>query len=284
VKIKPFIRWAGSKRKLIPILTSSWPGNSFRYFEPFMGSACLFFSILPSRALLSDINKDLVETFKAIRKDPIALHSEVIKIPRGAESYYTVRKQSPSSLSPITRAARFLFLNRFCFNGLYRTNLKGEFNVPFAKSKTGDFPTKEEFIEISESLRNVDLRCGDFASIVDSEVRKGDFVYLDPPYAVRNTKIFRQYDPQTFGPDDLKRLKSILTKIDSSGALFLLSYANCEESKHYFSNWPSIEIEVQRNIAGFSKHRRKATEILVSNFNFKLFENLKHAKAISCDH
>lgn len=282
MKVKPFIRWAGSKRKLVTILTSTWPGDTYRYLEPFMGSACLFFSILPSRALLSDINRDLVDTFDAIRKEPIALYSSIVKIPRGPESYYNLRKQVPESLSLINRAARFIFLNRFCFNGLYRTNLKGEFNVPFAKSRTGDFPTEKEFLSVAESLKNVDLRCGDFASIVSSEVKKGDFIYLDPPYAVRNKKIFRQYDPQTFGLEDLERLRDLLTRIDSSGALFLLSYANCEEAKHYFCNWPSIEVEVQRNIAGFAKHRRKASEILVSNLDGKLLENLKYAKVISC--
>lgn len=277
MKVKPFIRWAGSKRKLAPMLASLWPGDNYRYIEPFMGSACLFFSILPSRALLSDINKELVNTFEEVRKNPFAIYSSIINIPKGANSYYNLRKQNPDFLSPIDRAVRFIFLNRYCFNGLYRTNLKGEFNVPYAKSGTGDFPTKEEFLNVADSLKNVDLRCGDFASVISSEVSKGDFIYLDPPYAVRNKKIFHQYDPKTFGPDDLGRLEDLLSKIDSSGAFFLLSYANSDEAKYYFCKWPLIEIEVQRNIAGFAKHRRKASELLVSNMDFELFENLKHA-------
>lgn len=276
MKVKPFIRWAGSKRKLVPVLTSFWPGNDYRYIEPFMGSACLFFSILPSRAILSDINKELVDTFNEVRKDPIALYSSIIRIPRGPESYYHLRKQSPNSLNPINRAARFIFLNRFCFNGLYRTNLNGAFNVPFAKSKTGDFPSEEEFINVANSLKNVELKCGDFESIISNEIQKGDFIYLDPPYAVKNTRIFRQYDPQTFGLDDLERLRNILIKIDQIGAFFLLSYANCEEAKHYFCTWPSREVEVHRNIAGFSKHRRNASEILVSNFDGKFLMKVKH--------
>ncbi len=247
-----------------------------------MGSACVFFAISPSRALLSDLNKDLVDTFNEVRKNPNAVYSSVIKIPNNPDSYYSIRKQTPDSLSSTNRAARFLFLNRFCFNGLYRTNLKGEFNVPYAKSKTGGFPSEEEFIKAAYSLRNVDLRCGDFASIVSDEVRKGDFVYLDPPYAVQNKRIFNQYGPQTFGLNDLERLKDILIKIDSIGALFLLSYANSEGARHYFSNWPSTEVEVQRNIAGFAKHRRKASEILISNLDCKLLESLKNAKATSC--
>lgn len=232
-----------------------------------MGSACVFFAISPPRALLSDLNGELVGAFLAVRQQPEAVYTSLLSIPRGADSYYSIRKLDPNSLNPADRAARFLFLNRFCFNGLYRTNQKGEFNVPFASSKTGDFPPWEEFLLAASKLKNVDLRCGDFASIVTNEVKKGDFVYLDPPYAVQNERIFSQYGPQTFGLGDLERLRETLDRIDSSGALFLLSYANSEEAKSLFKNWPAIEVEVQRNIAGFAKHRRRASEILVSNFD-----------------
>lgn len=231
-----------------------------------MGSACVFFSISPQRALLSDMNAELVGAFNAVRHDPAAVYSSLLSIPIGAESYYRIRKMDPISLNPTDRAARFLFLNRFCFNGLYRTNQKGEFNVPFASSKTGGFPSWDEFALAASRLKNAEIRCGDFASLVDNEVKKGDFVYLDPPYAVQNKKIFRQYGPQTFGLEDLDRLRNTLKRIDSRGALFLLSYANCDEAKDYFSDWSAIDVEVQRNIAGFARHRRMASEILVSNF------------------
>lgn len=242
-----------------------------------MGSACLFFTLSPPKALLSDLNGELIGTFDAVRQHPDAVYSSLARIPRGADSYYSIRKQDPNSLNSIDRASRFLFLNRFCFNGLYRTNLKGEFNVPFASSKTGEIPSWEDFSFAANGLRDVDLRCGDFFSIVSNEVKEGDFVYLDPPYAVQNSRIFRQYGPQTFGLEDLERLRETLEKIDSSGALFLLSYANCEEAKHFFCDWPSIEVEVQRNIAGFAKHRRRASEILVSNFDCESLANHKNA-------
>jgi len=235
-----------------------------------MGSACVFFSISPPQALLSDLNSELIGTFDAVRKFPHEIYSILMSLPRDAETYYTMRKLEPSSLELIHRAARFLYLNRFCFNGLYRTNLKGEFNVPFASSKTGDFPSWENFWSAAIKLQGVDLKCGDFSSVLSNEVRKGDFVYLDPPYAVKNKRIFRQYGPETFGLEDLARLSEILEKINSSGALFLLSYANCAEAKQLFSKWSSIEVEVQRNIAGFAKHRRMASELLVSNFDVRL--------------
>lgn len=279
MKPKPFIRWAGSKRQLVPLLSSCWPGDSYRYIEPFMGSACVFFSISPSRALLSDLNAELVGMFDAVRQAPEAVYSSLLSIPIGEDSYYTIRKLDPNSLIPTDRAARFIFLNRFCFNGLYRTNLKGEFNVPFASSKTGGLPTWNDFILAANRLKNVDIKCGDFASILASEVKADDFVYLDPPYAVQNERIFSQYGPQTFGLNDLERLRETLVQIDSAGALFLLSYANSEEARHFFRGWQTITVEVQRNIAGFAKHRRRASEVLVSNFDCESLANYRNGQS-----
>lgn len=242
-----------------------------------MGSACVFFSISPPKALLSDLNEELIGTFDAVRKHPAGIYASLTSMPRGAENYYRIRKLDPHKLDTTDRAARFLYLNRFSFNGLYRTNQKGEFNVPFASSKTGDFPSWDEFSLAAQGLQNVDLRCGDFASIVLLEVRKRDFVYLDPPYAVKNKRIFRQYGPETFGLDDLERLREVLDKINSSGALFLLSYANCDEAKYLAHGWNSTEVEVQRNIAGFARHRRRASELLVSNFDCEFLPNSSDA-------
>src|ERR1035441_10567535 len=120
--------------------------------------------------------------------------------------YYRVRKQDRGCLDAGGRAARFIYLNRYCFNGLYRTNLAGHFNVPFASSGTGGVPPLEVCLGNARLLRNAELICGDFDSVVRDHVRAGDFVYLDPPYAVANRRIFRQYGPHTFGLDDLDKL------------------------------------------------------------------------------
>lgn len=241
-----------------------------------MGSACVFFSISPTRALLSDINAELVGMFEAVRQTPEAVYASLLSIPVGAESYYIIRKIDPNSLASTDRAARFIFLNRYCFNGLYRTNLKGEFNVPYASSKTGGLPTWDAFVLAANMLKNVDIKCGDFASILANEVKADDFIYLDPPYAVQNERIFSQYGPQTFGLNDLERLRDTLIQIDSIGAKFLLSYANSQEAKLYFRDWHNTTVEVQRNIAGFAKHRRRASEVLVSNFDCESLANFRN--------
>ena len=262
--VPPFIRWAGSKRKQIPLLRSFWNPSFGRYVEPFMGSACLFFALNPRKALLADTNSELIRAFQAVRDHPRAVSNRLAKIPHGKRSYYSVRKLVPCHLDSIDAAARFIFLNRFCFNGLYRTNESGSFNVPYASSGTGDLPTFSELQIISQALSVCSIRQSDFEKTL-VQTRLGDFVYLDPPYAVGNRRVFRQYGPSSFGLHDLQRLADSLTTLDKRGVKFLLSYAACAEASHFFKPWPQKKIFIQRNIAGFVAHRRLAGEVLISN-------------------
>jgi len=228
-----------------------------------MGSACFFFSVHPKRAILNDINGDLVGAFLAIRDHPRSVFNRLSEIPRGRRNYYRVRRQNEFR-DASEQAARFLFLNRFCFNGIYRTNEKGEFNVPYAPEGTGDLPTLRELAEWSRRLKSARIYSEDFEAILD-RTREGDFVYLDPPFALDNRRIFRQYGPQTFGLDDLERLGKALKRIHRRSVRFVLSYAYCPEALDTFGEWRLQKVYTQRNVAGFSRHRRKAAEILVSN-------------------
>jgi DNA adenine methylase len=261
----PFLRWAGSKRKLLPKLTPYWGGGFARYLEPFAGSSALFFAIQPAKAVLSDTNAELIEALEEVRDAPAEIHRLVSSMEHTKAEYYRVRGLDKGSLDSQNRAARFIYLNRYCFNGLYRTNLAGHFNVPFASSGTGGIPPLEVFQENSRRLRNAKLVCGDFDTVVREHVRAGDFVYLDPPYAVANRRIFRQYGPHTFGLDDLGKLKLLLEYLDNCGAYFLLSYADCKESRALGSSWYHRRVFTQRNIAGFHMHRRRAAETLITN-------------------
>jgi DNA adenine methylase len=215
--------------------------------------------------VLADINQDLMATYRALRLDPRAVHRELMRLPLGRKAYYKIRAIQPTQLPLPRRAAHFIYLNRFSFNGLYRTNAAGMFNVPFSGSRTGSLPSEEHLTFISHLLRRVKLRAGDFANILDREVQRGDFVYLDPPYAVSNRRLFRQYGPDTFGLDDLSRLRDVLNVIDRRGAYFLLSYASSNEANEYFGHWPRRRVTVQRNIAGFARSRRRAVEFLFTN-------------------
>ena len=229
-----------------------------------MGSACLFFELQPKKALLADINADLIRTFLAVRDHPQAVSNRLEKIPPGKRSYYAIRKQRLSDLNAVDAAARFIFLNRFCFNGLYRTNEAGRFNVPYGSSGTGRLPTGEQLRSVAGALRSCTIRRADFEETLQG-TKPGDFVYLDPPYAVRNRRVFRQYGPSSFGLHDLQRLADRLAAMDKLGIKFVLSYAFCPEAIEYFRHWPQRRIYIQRNIAGFATHRRLAGEVLLSN-------------------
>lgn len=259
-----FLRWAGSKRQLIRRLTDYWDPAFQRYVEPFAGSSALFFAIRPARAVLADKNSELIRAYEVVRKHPTKLHNRLLSIPRCKEEYYDLRSQDPTKLSPFQQAVRFLYLNRFCFNGLYRTNSSGQFNVPFSPNKTGGFPSLKQFQSCAKVLENADLHAWDFGTTL-RYVQKGDFVYLDPPFAVESRRVFREYGARSFTKRDLVRLADHLQKIDKRKATFVVSYADCTEARQILSGWKRQRVRVRRNIAGFSGARRTAYELIITN-------------------
>jgi DNA adenine methylase len=273
---KPFLRWAGSKRKQLSRLASFWLANHQRYVEPFAGSACLFFELAPETALLGDINKELIETYRVVRDEPERLFTRLCRIERNLATYRRWRQLKPSALDSETRAVRFLYLNRNCFNGIYRTNLKGEFNVPMG-TRVGKYLNKEDLLNCSALLQRATLIAGDFARTIE-RVKKGDFVYLDPPYAVAARRIFREYGKKTFGTSDISRLSEALTTIVQQNADFLVSYADCTEARALALSWHSVRLPVRRHVAGFVGDRKAAYEWLISNRPIALDEHAKLEK------
>ncbi len=261
---QPLLRWAGSKRKLLPELMTRAPAAPRRYVEPFAGSACLFFALKPARAVLGDINSELLETYSVLTKHPRLLARAVHSIKTTKREYYRIRRIDPKGLSPLDRAARFIYLNRNCFNGVYRTNQLGCFNVPRGL-RTGDTPNERIFVRCAYALRSAEFRPGDFANCL-SDVRKGDFVYLDPPYAIDDRRLTGEYGYGTFQSSDLVRLIECLRTIDRGGAHFLLSYLDCPLLRKLVDRaWARSIIAVRRHVAGFSKHRSTVNEVLISN-------------------
>jgi DNA adenine methylase len=264
--MRGFLRWAGSKRQLLPKLKTHWreaPGRS--YIEPFAGSACLFFDLEPKAAILGDLNHDLVGALQALKDDTDAVIESLKRMRKGKANYYRIRKQDPGQLSPSEHAARFIFLNKYCFNGLYRTNLAGQFNVPYAKPKPQ--ASGLDYVAIRKAadlLHRATLIAGDFASTVE-HAKPGDFVYLDPPYFSTSKRIFGEYMPSVFGAEDLNRLDSILTSLDAKGVHFLVSYIWSKEHRELFERWHVTRVRTKRNIAGFASDRRGAYEILATN-------------------
>jgi DNA adenine methylase len=261
----PFLRWAGSKRKLLPKLRDFWTNDHKRYVEPFAGSACLFFALNPQKAIIGDLNPELISTYIEVKYRLTAVLAELVKLPPwDKEEYLRLRSLDTSSLEPQARAARFIYLNRFCFNGIYRTNLKGQFNVPYSGDGCGALPQDEVFRRCSHRLRGARFVNGDF-EVVLSQAEKGDLVYMDPPYAVRAERVFREYGPSTFTHKDISRLRSWMTQLNNAGISFLVSYAESDEADVLKKGFRYETISVRRNVAGFAAHRALTNELLISN-------------------
>jgi DNA adenine methylase len=262
--VRPFLRWAGSKRQLLPILAQRWDVTYNRYVEPFVGSASLFFNLSPSSALLGDINKELIATYDQIKNNLPSVLAELKVMKKGRDGYLRLRAMKPSTLNPELRAARFIYLNRFCFNGLYRTNRIGEFNVPYSGEGTGDIPSIDALTKCSSCLQKAELVACGFEKTLEM-ARPGDFVYMDPPYSVKARRTFNEYDASAFDQKKLDLLRDWMIQLDYAGIVFLVSYADSEEGNFLSKDFYSEIVGVRRNIAGFAANRRRAYELLISN-------------------
>jgi len=260
----PFLRWAGSKRQLVPQLAKHWNQSYERYIEPFAGSAALFFNISPKQAILADINAELIGVYGQIKRNMVRVIDALKGFPKNKMTYYELRAMDPGTLEPAMRAARFIYLNRYCFNGLYRTNQKGLFNVPYSGRGTGGIPSIELFKLCSSKLRRASLIAGDFEKTLQL-VRDNDFVYLDPPFRIKARRVFNEYDATSFGENDILRLRKCLLRLDRRGIAFLVSYADSEEARFLAKGFCSQLINVKRNIAGFAGNRKMDTELLIYN-------------------
>jgi DNA adenine methylase len=221
---------------------------------------------MPESAVLGDLNTHLIEAYEVVRDEPEELFRRLTHIPRDSKTYYRWRSKVPESLDRQTRALRFVYLNRNCFNGIYRTNLNGGFNVPFGGKKGLPIGKliKSDLFGCAELLRRAVLIAGDYRDTL-KHARKGDFIYLDPPYATNSRRVFREYGAKTFQTDDVGLLSKELHRLDKIGAQFLVSYADSTEARQLASDWNSVRLFVRRNVAGFVGDRRKAGEWLISN-------------------
>jgi DNA adenine methylase len=262
--VRSIIRWAGSKRQIVDRLAAHWPSDAKRYVEPFAGSASLFFAIDPPSALLSDLNQELVGTYQALRHDVGRVLECFRRLPVGETAYYRIRADPRADASDAERAARFLYLNRFCFNGLYRTNASGGFNVPYGPPRRPLLNFEREVASAADRLRQATVKAQDFALTLADTVA-GDFVYIDPPYAVDDRRIFREYLPGSFSREDLGRLATGLSAMNRRGVTFLLSYAESKEGRELGRGWYQKIIVTRRHVAGFASDRRSAREYLISN-------------------
>lgn len=264
MSLKPVLRWAGSKRKLLPNLRSALPPTFERYIEPFAGSAVLFFDLLPEKAVLGDLNPEIIATYEAIRDDPNEVFELLTSIPLNGEAYYLLRSLNTNCLKTSERAARLIYLMKACFNGVYRTNKSGQFNVPIG-SKFYSLPDLNQLRQLSSALSGVTLTCGDFEQSIKNTT-EDDFVYIDPPYS-DGTRFRGEYGyAGSFVKTDQERLVEVCRGLTDKGTKVLLSFRECEVLCDALKGWKLRQITVARSVAGFSHSRRQANEILASNY------------------
>jgi DNA adenine methylase len=259
-----FLRWAGSKSKMLPKISYLIPRFN-QYIEPFCGSCALFYSLHPKGAILGDTNSFLIRTIMAVRDKPEEVFEELEALTWSRTGFYAIRGHALAEPNDVRLAANFIYLNANCFNGIFRLNKIGRFNVPYGGDRAGKCPSLKKLLGSSKLLRGAKIVCSDFDSTVRNNLHPGDFVYLDPPFAVRSRRIFYQYRYDDFGTEDIDRLRGLMEWVDKKGGTFIVSYGESPEAETLRVGWKSTSVWRLGNIAGFRDNRRSAREIVITN-------------------
>jgi len=254
----PFLKWPGGKRWLLKSEQFSFPKSFNTYIEPFLGAGAVYLSLCPSIARLSDTNRDLIETFKVVRKNPEKLEEALREHQKRhtKEHYYQTRAQKPQD--EVSRAARFLYLNRTCWNGLYRVNHNGDFNVPIGTKTSVLLPT-DDFIGASKLLETADIRCCDFKTSIDL-AGPNDFIFVDPPYTANHNKNgFLKYNENIFSWKDQIRLRNTLLEAKERGANIVVCNADHKSIRDLFSSIGTYQKVARHSVLSGKSHGRKPT-------------------------
>ncbi len=266
----PFLKWAGGKRQLIRQLDKFVPINFNKYIEPFVGGGALFFYLLPSNAILIDNNLELINCYRVIKENVESLILSLEKHRYEKECYYKIRAmdrnpQTFMNLSDIEKASRTIFLNKSGYNGLYRVNSKGFFNVPFGRHKNPNICDKENLKAVYKVLKNIKIIHGSFELCLDF-AEKDDFIYLDPPYyPLSDTALFTSYTKQDFGQESQIKLYKVFKELDKKGCQLLLSNSYCDFILDLYKDYRIITLKAKRAINSISSKRGLINEVLIMN-------------------
>ncbi|WP_296405428.1 DNA adenine methylase [Psychrobacter sp.] len=270
--VMPFLKWVGGKRQLMNDIQPLIPSNISTYYEPFIGGGAVFFNQQPKKAVINDYNAELINVYEVVRDNVEELIEDLATHKNDSEYFYSIRSQDREegfdNLSALKRASRVIYLNKTCFNGLYRVNSSGEFNTPFGNYKNPNIVNKPVLIAVSKYLNNNNisfLSC-DFEDALKG-ARRGAFVYLDPPYdPVSKSSNFTGYVEGGFGVDQQERLRDVCIKLDQKGIKFLLSNSATSFIKDLYKDFEIIEIGAKRHINSIASKRGEVTEVLVRNY------------------
>ena len=266
----PIVKWVGGKRQLMFELLKNMPVSCNRYFEPFIGGGALFFELQPDNAYISDMNEELINLYQVVRDNVDELITDLQKHDISKEYFMEIRNidrtEEYENWSDVQKASRFIYLNRTCFNGMYRVNSKGEFNVPFGHYKNPRILDENNLINCSNLLQRTEIKHADFSEIL-KKVKKGDFVYFDPPYVpLSETSSFTSYTKDGFDMDMQLSLRDVCDELDSMGVKFLLSNSDTQFVNELYENYNIKKVFASRQINANADGRGKITEVLVRNY------------------
>lgn len=269
----PVLKWVGGKRQLMPEIEKILPKSYTTYYEPFIGGGAVLFELQPNKAVINDINGELINLYNIIKNDVELLIEDLKKHQNTSEYFYTIRELDRDrieyeKLSIIEKASRIIYLNKTCFNGLFRVNKAGEFNSPFGKYKNPNIVDEVTLRAVSKYFNKADIKIlnGDFEECLKG-IRKGAFVYLDPPYdPVSNSANFTGYDKGGFNRDEQIRLKNLCDKLDKKEVKFLLSNSATEFIKDLYKDYDIKIVKAKRSINSNGNSRGEVDEVLVRNY------------------
>lgn len=272
--VTPFVKWAGGKRQLIPQIRERMPEKYNDYYEPFVGGGAVIFDLLPANALINDINKALINTYRTICNEPDTFLKEVNRLDNdmwedGKKYYYSIREHYNDKLMrseyDVELATLFVFINKHCFNGLYRVNGKGLFNVPYNNSRRVSID-EEAIMAASEYLKGVTIIDGDFEQACKN-AKKGDFVFIDSPYAPLNPTSFESYTKEGFDIESHKRLAKLYDELTARGCYCMLTNHNTELINELYGNKDyKIDVVSVKRMINSDASNRVGEEVIIRNY------------------
>jgi DNA adenine methylase len=266
VRIKPFLKWAGGKTRLLPALRQSLPPRFNRYIEPFVGGGAFYFDLSPKSAVLGDSNPELMNCYAVVRDLPDELIEYTSELRISGPEFYRLRELDPETLSAVARAARLIYLNKTCYNGLYRVNKQGKFNTPYGKHSNVKLVDPTNLRAASKCLKEARLLCADFEAVLKA-AKKGDFIYLDPPYVpVGKFSDFKRYTKDQFYETDQERLAEKFRELAGKGCFVLLSNSFNEKTAKLYSDFRQRTVQMPRFVNSKGEGRGDVDELLISNY------------------
>ena len=272
--IAPFVKWAGGKRQLIPQIRERMPKQFNNYYEPFVGGGAVIFELLPENAVINDINRALINAYQMICENPQEFLQEINRLDAemwedGKEYYYSMREHYNDKLMKgefdVELAALFVFINKHCFNGLYRVNGKGLFNVPYNNSRSSSVD-EQSIMEISEFLKDVTIISGDF-EVACEGASAGDFVFIDSPYAPLNPTSFESYTKEGFDIESHRRLANLFDELTARGCYCMLTNHNTELINELYGNKGyTIDVVSVRRMINSDASNRVGEEVIICNY------------------